>query len=162
MSLLVNLIELIYSPKCKSNFYMAVASLMLIHFWILSTYLIGYLATTPPSPSPITTTSPPPTVSSTTVGSRDSDKYDMFLLNHHHPLWNLIEVVAAILGGIGLAVFFKNLFLIAFESSHLVEADGFGESNQSLEDLRPTGIPQPRDDQYRHQRSSIPIILHPS
>lgn len=145
MSLLVNLIELIYSPKCKSNFYISVASLMLVHFWILCTYLIGYLATTPPSPTPVLSSSASSLLSSSsllatsspTTTSQDADRYDIFMLNHHHPVWNIIEIIAALLGGIGMAVFFKNLFLIIFESSHLVEAGGFGgQTNDSYDDVR--------------------------
>lgn len=148
MNLLVNLIELIYSPKCKSNFYMAVASLMLIHFWILSTYLIGYLATTPPpNQSPSSSSSGP---------QEDFDQYNVFLLNHHHPLWNLVEVVSALVGGIGMAVFFKNVFLVVFESSHLVDAGGFAmAANEPFDDLRPSYIKmtvQPGE-YYRSQKS---------
>jgi hypothetical protein len=101
MNLLVNLIELIYSPKCKSNFYIGILSLMLIHFWILSTYLVGYLA------SPSTYTS-----------YFGTEKYDIRM----SPVSYLIEILAALVGGVGTALFFKNMILIVFENSHLVEA----------------------------------------
>lgn len=110
MNLLVNLIELIYSPKCKSNFYIGILSLMLIHFWILSTYLVGYLA------SPSTYTS-----------YFGTEKYDIRM----SPVSYLIEILAALVGGVGTALFFKNMILIVFENSHLVEAGssfGGGES----------------------------------
>lgn len=155
MSLLVNLIELIYSPKCKSNFYMTVASLMLIHFWILSTYLIGYLASSPARPS-----SPPSSPSSTFLQQQQQqqERYDAFLsLNHHHPMWNLIEVVASLLGGIGMAVFFKNMFLIVFESSHLVESGGFGQTTNDsfLDDNSNDDDDTQRQRGQRHSPSNI-------
>lgn len=157
MSLLFNLIELIYSPKCKSNFYMTIASLLLIHFWILSTYLIGYLATSasssPASPSYTTTTvstsgSPQSNAAlnaiiqddllvSTATSSSSLAHYDlsMAVLNHHHALWNFVEVLVSFVGGVGMAVFFKNMFLIIFESSHLVHAGAFDSAQAvSLDD----------------------------
>lgn len=195
VSLLVNLIELIYSPKCKSNFYMAIASLMLIHFWVLSTYLVGYLATSPPAPMLMTSSSSSHTTGSTLLPtsfsslssysrsttqppssqpiSNEMSKYDLSNLSHHHPLWNLVEVLASLVGGIGMALFFKNVFLIVFESSHLVEAGGFSTGSSSAngatscshshfrsadgDDLMPHPFSRAREEHVCVQKSKILI-----
>ena len=77
-----------------------------------------------------------------------------------------MEIIAALLGGIGMAVFFKNLFLIIFESSHLVEAGGFGgQTNDSYDDVRllsPLGkhpTAQIREEIIRAKKSNLIKIL---
>ena len=135
VSLLVNLIELICSPKCKSNFYIGILSLMLIHFWILSTYMVGYLAS--------------PSTYSSYFGT---EKYDISM----SPVSYLVEVLAALVGGIGTALFFKNMILVVFENSHLVETgSSFGDTRDSkVKNFEPKRMSlQPHQEKLNAQKS---------
>jgi hypothetical protein len=97
------LLEFLYNSKLKSNFYSFIISLLLIHFWILSTYLTGYLFS--------------PTVYSILIGQGNKFASDE---RHYSSLNTLVEILSAIVGGFGTALFFKNIILSLFESSHFL------------------------------------------
>jgi hypothetical protein len=98
------LLEFLYNSKLKSNFYSFIISLLLIHFWILSTYLTGYLFS--------------PTVYSILIGH--GNKLSPEDNKHYSDLSTLVEILSAIVGGFGTALFFKNIILSLFESSHFL------------------------------------------
>ncbi len=100
-----NLIDYLFNSKLRSNFYSFIISLLLIHFWILCTYLTGYLFS--------------PTVYAILMGNGNIAE-SANRLNSHYNISIVIEIVASGVGGFGAALFFKNIILSLFESSHFL------------------------------------------
>lgn len=106
------LVDFLYNPKQKSNFYSFIISLLLIHFWILSTYLTGYLFSPTVYSILVGTSSKTATMFNNSQKFIASTGFGSFI-----DLSLLVEVLAAIVGGFGAALFFKNIILSLYESS---------------------------------------------
>ena len=92
-----SIINFLHQSKIKSNFYLIIISVLLIHFWIISTYLFNYI------------------ISSSSYSSllkssyRDNESLES--------ITNLIEIFLSTIGGVGTALFFRNILLGLFEIS---------------------------------------------
>jgi len=78
--------------KIESNFYMILISLLLIYFWVLSTYLFSFL-----------------------FSSSSSLNASYLILTQHSNFPNIMETISAVIGGMGVALFFRNIILYLFE-----------------------------------------------
>ena len=90
------LLTLLHQSHLKSNFYMIIISVLLIHFWIISTYLFSYIIS--------------------------SSSYSLMIARSKESqsavnISTFIEMFLATIGGIGTALFFKNILLGLFEIS---------------------------------------------
>lgn len=114
-TLTINYIEhFLKNSKIRSNFHMIIVSLLMIHFWILSTYLFGYLFSS----------------SSYTISFGSKHYYNAYL---NYFLSSLVETLSAIIGGMGTALFFKNIILRLFETSCVkCKFKNFKDLNQSV------------------------------
>ena len=91
-----NAFKYIYQSKIKSNFYLIMISILLINFWVISTYLFGFIFS----------------ASSHNVGlNQKIKKSSLFLMS------NSIEMATAFIGGMGIALFIKQIILALFEIS---------------------------------------------
>ena len=84
-----NAFKYIYQSKIKSNFYLIMISILLINFWVISTYLFGFIFS----------------ASSHNAGlNQKIKKSSLFLMS------NSIEMATAFIGGMGINLIFKFAF----------------------------------------------------
>ena len=89
-------LRFLHQSRLKSNFYMIIISVLLIHFWIIGTYLFSYIFSSS-------------SYSHLINSYRMSESYES--------IRNFIEICLASVGGVGAALFFKNIVLGLFEIS---------------------------------------------
>jgi hypothetical protein len=85
-------IKCLYQSRFKTNLYTIIISLLLINFWLISTYLFAYVFS--------------------------SSSYSHLIVSLSIPyLSSAIEVTFSVIGGAGIALFFKNIIVALFELS---------------------------------------------